>query len=251
MKFLSWRFRAAAGIAMLLLFLHQAQADEVTVAVAANFAAAMEKIAARFEARSGQRVIAIFGSTGALYTQIRNGAPFDVLLAADKRRPRLLERNGGAVPGTRFTYATGRLVLWSAREGYVDAKGAILKTGSFAHLAMANPKAAPYGAAAEQVLRSMGLLERLRPRIVQGDNIAQTDQFVATGNAQLGFVALSEVKGSAGSQWLVPQRLYRPIEQQAVLLKRGRHNAAAQVFVDYLKGPEARAIIRDLGYDVQ
>lgn len=250
-----WYLHAAVAVAGLLLCLQPAEAAEVRVAVAANFTTAMKRIAARFEASTGERVVSSFGSTGTLYAQICNGAPFDVFLAADKRRPRLLEENGDAVAGTRFTYAVGRLVLWSARPGYVDDAGQVLKAGSFAHLAMANPKTAPYGAAAEQVLKDMGLWQRLQPRLVQGSNVAQTEQFVATGNAELGFVALAQVKGAAdgasGSEWLVPHTLYRPIEQQAVLLKRGRHNAGARAFIAYLKGAQARSVIEKLGYAVQ
>lgn len=252
MRFNATKLHRIIAVTALSIALQPAQGAEVRVAVAANFITAMKRITGMFEASTHNRVIASFGSTGALYAQILNGAPFDAFLAADRRRPRLLEKYQAAVPGTRFTYAAGRLTLWSAQAHYVDDKGRVLESGHFAHLAMANPKTAPYGAAAKQVLQSLGLWERLRPRIVQGANIAQTDQFVATGNAPLGFVALSQVEGAnravRGSRWVVPGTLYRPIKQQAVLLKRGRGNTAAKAFLKYLKGSQARLVIEKLGY---
>jgi molybdate transport system substrate-binding protein len=223
----------------------------VRVAVAANFTAAMKRIAAGFERVSGDRVLVSFGSTGSLYAQIRNGAPYDLFLAADERRPRLLEGEGAAVPGSRFTYAVGRLVLWSAQTGLVDRRGAVLGHGSFTHLAIANPKTAPYGAAAEQVLRHLGLWEKLQPRIVRGENIAQTYQFTATGNAQLGMVALSEARNSGGSRWDIPQNLYTPIRQQAVLLVRGRDNPTARALLAYLKSDAGRRVIHSFGYGTE
>ena len=226
-----------------------AQADTVRVAVAANFTSAMQQISASFERHSGDHVVLSFGSTGSLYAQIRHGAPYDVFLAADERRPRLLEEAGVAVAGSRFTYAVGRLVLWSATPGVVDAQGEVLKHGKFARLAIANPKTAPYGAAAQQVLQRLKLWSTLQPRIVRGENIAQAHQFVATGNAKLGFVALSQVmKTGGGSQWRVPQSMYTPIRQQAVLLKRGKDNAAARALIAYLKGAQGRAVIERFGY---
>lgn len=226
-----------------------AQAGVVRVAVAANFTTAMKEIAGAFEHHTGDRVLLSFGSTGSLYAQIRHGAPYDVFLAADERRPRLLEQAGVAVKGSRFTYAVGRLVLWSAKSGVVDAKGEVLKHGKFARLAIANPKTAPYGSAAKQVLEHLKLWHTLAPRIVRGENIAQTYQFVATGNAELGFVALSQVMQiGGGSRWPVPHDLYSPIRQQAVLLKRGKDNAAAHALIAYLKGKAGRAVIEHFGY---
>ena len=177
----------------LALMAHGACAAEVQVAVAANFTAPMQKIAAAFEQDTGHRAKLAFGATGKFYAQIRNGAPFEVLLAADDETPAKLEREGAALAGSRFTYAIGRLALWSARPGYVDDQGEVLKRGAFKHLAIANPKLAPYGAAAVETLDRLGLLAALQPKFVQGENIAQTFQFVSTGNAELGFVALSQV----------------------------------------------------------
>jgi molybdate transport system substrate-binding protein len=241
------------GVLLLLLTgIGSAQAEQVTVATAANFTAAMQRLAPDFERASGHKLVSSFGATGKLYAQISNGAPFDVLLSADDATPAKLEMEGFAVTGTRFTYAIGRLVLWSPQSGVVDENGAILKSGDFAHLAIANPKTAPYGAAAEQALRRLGAWDRLTPRLVYGENIAQTFQFVHTGNAQLGFVALAQVRALPpdrhGSQWLVPESLHEPLRQDAVLLKRAADKPAARAFLDYLRSPKARAIIEDLGY---
>ena len=236
-----------------------ADEGEVRVAVAANFTAPCEEIARAFEKRSGHRVMVSAGSTGKLAAQIQNGAPFDVLLAADAERPALLEQGGTAVAGSRFTYARGRLVLWSADPGLVDGAGKVLAAGRFRHLAIANPKLAPYGAAAEQVLGGLRLWQRLSPRLVQGEDIGQTYQFVASGAAELGFVALSQVRAAAGgagggqikgSMWIVPEASYRPIDQQAVLLTSAWGNLAARAFLDFLKGREARAAIERFGYDL-
>jgi molybdate transport system substrate-binding protein len=229
------------------------EAAEVHVAVAANFTAPLKDIAAEFERDTGHKLVASFGPTGGLYTQIRNGAPFDVLLAADEGTPAKLEREGGIVPGSRFTYAIGKLVLWSARAGVVDAEGAVLERNAFRHLAIANPKTAPYGRAATQVLARLGLAEATRSKLVEGTNVTQAYQFVASGNAELGFVALSQVyrDGSitAGSAWIVPAGLYEPIRQDAVILARGRDNPAARALADYLKGPKAATVIRAYGYE--
>lgn len=231
-----------------------ARAGEVTVAVAANFTAPMQKIAAAFEAQTGHRAQLAFGSTGAFYTQIRNGAPFELLLAADAGTPARLEQEGQAVPGSRFTYALGQLALWSARAGFVDDRGEVLARGEFDRLAIANPKLAPYGRAAVETMRRMGLYERLQPRIVQGENIGQAFQFVATGNAALGFVALSQVteggRIAKGSAWIVPARLHAPLQQDAVVLAKGRDNAAARELAQFLKGDKARGIIRAYGYEL-
>jgi molybdate transport system substrate-binding protein len=237
----------------LALLAHGSFAAEVQVAVAANFTAPMQRIAADFEQATGHQAKLAFGSTGKFYAQIRNGAPFDVLLAADDETPARLEREGVAVAGSRFTYSIGRLALWSARPGYVDGEGAVLKQGAFRHLAIANPKLAPYGAAAVETLGNLGLLAALQPKFVQGENIAQAFQFVSTGNAELGFVALSQVveggKLKRGSAWLVPPGLHAPIRQDAVILSRGRDNPAALALMKYLKQDEARAIIKAYGYE--
>lgn len=243
----------AAFALLLLAGFMPARAGQVSVAVAANFGAPMQKIAQAFEQDTGHKAILAFGSTGNFYAQIRNGAPFQVLLAADDETPLRLERDGATVAGTRFTYATGRLVLWSQQPGLVDAKGEVLRSGSFRRIAIADPKLAPYGAAAMQTLEKLGVLAALRPRIVQGGNIAQAYQFVATGNAQLGFVALSQVMSDGriaqGSAWIVPADLHAPIRQDAVLLASGRENPAASALLAYLRGEKARAVIRSYGYE--
>lgn len=230
-----------------------AAAAEVTVAVAANFTAPMKAIASAFERDTGHHATLAFGATGQLAAQVRNGAPFGVLLAADDETPRRLEREGLSIAGSRFTYAIGRLVLWSAQPGYVDAQGEVLRSGRFDRIAIANPKLAPYGAAAIETLERMGLRERVAPRIVEGANIAQTFQFVATGNAPLGFVALSQVTADgrlqSGSGWTVPAAWHAPIRQDAVLLAAGQGNEAAAALLRYLQGDQARAVIRSFGYE--
>jgi molybdate transport system substrate-binding protein len=229
-----------------------AQADDVQVAVAANFTAPMQKIAAAFEKDTGHKAVLAFGATGKFYAQIVNGAPFEVLLAADDETPAKLETEHRTVPGTRFTYATGKLVLWSARDGFVDGQGQVLKTGNYAHLAIANPKTAPYGAAAVETLAKLNLYDRVQGKLVQGENIAQTYQFVSTGNAPLGFVALSQVyrdgRFTSGSGWIVPANLHSPIRQDAVILAKGGANPAARALADYLKSNKAKDIIRSYGY---
>lgn len=229
-----------------------AQAGEVSVAVAANFTAPMQKIAARFEQDTGHKAVLAFGSTGRFHAQISHGAPFEVLLAADAATPERLEREGLVVPGSRFTYAVGRLVLWSATPGRVDPQGAVLRGAGPARLALADPKLAPYGAAAVEVLTRLGLIDTLRPRFVQGESIGQAHQFVASGNAPMGFVALSQVQVdgrlSGGSAWVVPADLHRPLQQDAALLQRGRDNPAAQALMRYLRSPAARQTIQAHGY---
>ena len=236
----------------LLTLAFPAIAGEVRVAVAANFTAPMRIIAANFEQAAGHKTVLTFGATGKFYAQIKNGAPFDVLLAADDKTPAKLEQEGAAVPASHFTYAIGKLVLWSARSGAVDAQGEVLKRGDFKHLAIAAPKLAPYGAAAVETLEKLGLLRTLEPKFVQGENIAQTYQFIATGNAELGFVALSQVyangKIKSGSAWIVPDNLHSPIRQDAVLLAKGKDNPAAVALIDYLKSAAARAVIKSFGY---
>lgn len=248
------RLREACLVVALCGLAWSARADEVQVAVAANFAGPFQKIAALFAADTGHTAVAITGSTGKFYTQIKEGAPFEVLLAADDETPKRLEDEGLAVKGQRFTYAKGKLALWSAKASFVDDKGEVLGKGIFAHLALANPKLAPYGAAGVEVLKALGLYDTLAPKIVQGDNIAQAQQFIATGNAELGFVALSQVappdKPAVGSVWLVPVKLYTPILQDAALLKKGERNAAAVALLSYLKGDKARGVIKAYGYDL-
>ena len=231
-----------------------AQADEVQVAVAANFTAPIQAIASDFEKDTGHKLIAAYGATGQFYTQIKNGAPFEVFLAADDSTPEKLEKEGEIVPGSRFTYAIGTLALWSAKDGYVDDAGKVLEENTFKHLSIANPKAAPYGLAATQVLAKMGLSDKVRDKIVEGQNITQAYQFVSTGNAELGFVALSQIykdgKVSSGSAWIIPEAMHDPIKQDAVILKKGANNPAAKALADYLKGPKAAAIIKSYGYQL-
>ncbi len=231
---------------------HAAHAADVQVAVAANFTEPMKKIAAEFEKDTGHKAVLAFGATGKFYAQISNGAPFEVLLAADDATPARLEKEGRTMAGSRFTYATGKLVLWSAKPGYVDAQGKVLETGNYAHLAIANPKTAPYGLAAVETMDKLGVTARVRPKLVQGENIGQAHQFVATGNAELGFVALSQVwsdgKFTSGSGWIVPANLHNPIRQDAVILSKGANNAAARELETYLKSDKAKGIIRSYGY---
>ena len=229
-----------------------AQADEVQVAVAANFTAPIQAIASDFEKDTGHRLIAAYGATGQFYTQIKNGAPFEVFLAADDTTPQKLEKEGDIVPGSRFTYAIGTLALWSAKDSYIDGTDKALIDNQFKHLSIANPKAAPYGLAATQVLAKLGLTDKIKNKIVEGQNITQAYQFVSTGNAELGFVALSQIykdgKVSNGSAWIVPEVMHDPIRQDAVILKKGESNPAAKALADYLKGPKATAIIKSYGY---
>lgn len=228
-------------------------AGEINIAVASNFTAPMERIAALFKQESGHAVKLSFGSSGKFYSQIQNGAPFDVFLAADENNPRLLEQEGLAVAGTRFVYAQGRLVLWSAQSGFVDVQGAVLRKGGYNKLAIAEPKLAPYGMAAKETLEKMGLWNAVQSKLVQGENITQTYQFAATGNAELGFIALSQIskdgKVTGGSWWLVPHDLYNPIRQSAVLLSGAKDKATAQAFLAFLKSEKAMAIIRSFGYE--
>lgn len=231
-----------------------ASADDVQVAVAANFTAPMQALAADFEKDTGHKLVASYGATGQFYSQIKNGAPFQVFLAADDSTPAKLESEGETVAGSRFTYAIGSLVLWSAKAGYVDDKGEVLKRIAFKHLAIANPKTAPYGLAATQVMEKMGLTDAVKPKLVEGQSITQALQFVSTGNAELGFVALSQVykdgKVTSGSAWLVPAGLHEPIKQDAVILNKGKDSAAARALVDYLRGDKAAAVIKSYGYQL-
>lgn len=228
-------------------------AAEVRVAVASNFSAPMQKIAKAFEKKSGHKITLAFGATGKFYAQVKHGAPYELLLAADAATPARLVAEGLGVPGTTFNYATGRLVLWSAQASLVDANGAVLTNGGFAHLAIANPRTAPYGAAAVDVLRKLRLLDGLKSKLVQGENIAQTYQFVKTGNAALGFVAMSDLyRGGSftgGSAWVVPAGLHVPIRQDAVVLTKGAGNPAARELAAFLRSEDARRIIRFHGYE--
>ncbi len=239
----------AAGFLLAIgLSTPRADAAQTNVAVAANFTEAAKEIAAAFKKSTGHEAILSFGSSGALYTQITQDAPFQIMLSADDERPKKAMADGLGVPGSRFTYAIGKLVLWSHDPATV--KGAdTLKANAFTKLSIASPAAAPYGVAAVETLESLKLYDTLAPKIVQGNSIAQAFQFIDTGNAELGFVALSQLAGNtSGSRWMVPQDLYTPIRQDAVLLKKGAGNPAATAFMTFLKGPEARAIIETFGY---
>jgi len=249
--------RIPLGIAILALLVSAApprvRADTASVAVAANFFPPIQKIAVAFQAQTGHVLRISSGASGGLYAQIKNGAPFDVFFSADNERPEQLEHEGLGMKGSRFTYALGVLVLWSTRPGLVDDAGQVLVKGHFRHLAMANPKVAPYGAAAQQTLAMMGLWRATEGKRVIGENLGPTYQFVATGNAELGFVALSQVladpKAAAGSQWIVPDKLYNPIRQDVILLRHGKDNAAAKALLDFVRGKEGRDMIRAFGYD--
>ena len=249
------RFAPAALMSLVAVCtVGSAQAEEVQVAVAANFTAPLQAIAADFEKDTGHKLIAAYGATGQFYAQIKNGAPFEVFLSADDSTPQKLENEGDTVKGSRFTYAIGTLALWSAKDGYVDSQGKVLSDNQYQHLAIANPKAAPYGLAATQVLARLGLTDQVKAKIVEGQNITQAYQFVSTGNAELGFVALSQVykngKVSGGSAWIVPGDMHDPIKQDAVILNKGKDNPAAKALVDYLKGPKAAAVIKSYGYQL-
>lgn len=231
----------------------QAQADDISVAVAANFTAPMQQIAAAFEKETGHKVQASYGSTGKFYAQIKNGAPFELLLAADDETPARLIKENAAAAGSQFTYAIGKLVLWSAKSAVVDAKGEVLKKGGFDHISLANPKLAPYGAAGVETMKALGVYDALQPKIVSAENITQAYQFVSSGNALLGFVALSQVLKDGkveGSAWIVPANLYSPIRQDAVILDKGKGKPAAQALLNYLKGDKARAVIKSFGYEL-
>jgi molybdate transport system substrate-binding protein len=243
-----------AAFALTALAPAHAMAAQAQIAVAANFAEPIKSIAAVLEKTTGHTLHITLGATGKLYAQIKNGAPFDVLLAANTDVPQALEKDGLATAGSSFTYARGKLVLWSANALLVDARGEVLKGAGFRKLSYANPKTAPYGAAAVQTIDTLGLTSALAPKLVQGESIGQAFNFVYTGNAELGFVALSQVlaggKLKSGSMWPVPQSLYQPIEQHAVLLKRGANNPAALALVRLLQSPAAKDLIRSYGYDI-
>ena len=249
------RLHRLLALTAALAFTTLARADVVQVAVAANFTAPARALAEVFARTTGHEAKLSFGATGAFYTQIKNGAPFDVLLAADNERPARLEKEGDTVPGSRFTYATGQLVLWSAKPGLVDDEGAVLKHGQFGKIAIANPKNAPYGAAAVEAMEKLGLAATLQPKLVTGESIGQTFNFIATGNAELGFVALAQVleggKLKSGSMWVVPAQYHAPIIQDAVILNRAANNPAAKAWMELLKTPQSKALIRSYGYEAQ
>ena len=232
-----------------------AQAEVVQIAVAANFTAPARALAEIFARTTGHEAKLSFGATGAFYTQIKNGAPFDILLAADDERPIRLEKEGDTVHGSRFTYAIGQLVLWSAKPGLVDGEGAVLKGGNFNKIAIANPKLAPYGAAAVETMDKLGLAAALTPKLVTGESIGQTYNFIATGNAELGFVALAQVldggKLKSGSMWVVPAKYHAPIIQDAVILKRAAANPAAKAWMALMRSPNTQDFIRSYGYEVK
>lgn len=243
------QFLAFALFGLVLLAATPALASDVPVAVAANFTAPAKELATIFHTKTGDTLVLSFGSSGQFYTQIKQGAPFEVFLSADAARPKKAVAYGLAVPGTVFTYAVGKLVLWSADPKLVDADGMVLHDGNFIHIANADPGAAPYGAAGMQTMKALDVYNELAPKIVTGQSITQTYQFVASGNAELGFVALSQVvKSKKGSEWIVPQTLYSPILQDAVLLKTGANDPGAKAFLAFLKSPAALKIIRSYGY---
>jgi molybdate transport system substrate-binding protein len=242
----------ALVFAAALLVAAPALAAETQVAVAANFMEPAKEIAAAFAKATGNTATLSFGASGTFYTQISQGAPFDILLSADAERPQKAEAAGLGVKGSRFTYAVGRLVLYSSTPGLVDGRGAVLRSGRFQKLAIADPAAAPYGAAAIQTLQTLGVYDAVKPKIVQGASIAQAYQFVSTGAAEIGFVALSQVVDEkGGSRWVVPEADHAPIDQQAILLTRAADNATAKAFLAFLKSPTAVAIIKRYGYGVR
>lgn len=253
---MAWNIPSCFNCLMVLL-IHvlwsgTAFAEQVTVAVAANFTGPAKVLKESFQAMSGHQVVLAFGSTGKLYTQIANGAPFEIFLAADQARPLRAEADHLAVMGSRFTYALGKVVLYSFDAKRVDEAGAVLnKPETFAKIAIANPKTAPYGGAAREVMEHLGVWENLKGKLVTGDNIAQTFQFVVTQNAALGFVAASQITPETpGSVWHIPDELYSPIRQDAVLLSKGQNNPAARAFLTYLQSPQARDIIASFGYGI-
>jgi molybdate transport system substrate-binding protein len=246
--------RLAVFLSTLAAVISPAFAETTIVAVASNFTLPMTEIAETFEKATGHSAKLSFGSSGKFVAQIENGAPFEVFLSADAEKPAQLEKSKQAVEGSRFTYAIGKLVLWSAKPGFIDDQGRILESGDFKHLALADPKLAPYGEAALEVLKNKGLLEKIKPLFVLGENISQAHQFISTGNAELGFIALSQVikggKIAEGSGWIVPETLHAPIRQDAVLLEKGADNPAATALLQFLKSAEAQAIIQKYGYSL-
>ena len=251
------------GMALMrMMFVNDAHAQSINVAVASNFTHPIKALIKAFEKQSDHNVRVSFGSSGKFYAQIKHGAPFQVFLSADQTKPLALEKEGLVMAGSRFTYAIGRLAIWSSKENFIDERLIPLKNGHFNKLALANPKLAPYGVAAAQVLDNLKLTNSTQSKWVQGENIAQTYQFVSTGNSDLGFVALSQIiqhtksQNSAnttsikqGSAWVIPNHLHRPIRQDAVLLKRGKDNQTAYAFMQFLKNQQAKEIINTFGYE--
>jgi molybdate transport system substrate-binding protein len=241
-------------ILALLCCARPAASDEVQVAVAANFTGPMQKLVTLFERKTGHKALLSFGSVGKFYAQIISAAPFEILISADEETPLRLEKEHLTLPGSRFTYAVGKLVLWSPHADLIDPQGKVLERGDFAHLAVSHPKLTVYGAAARDVLQRLGVFEKLAPRLIQGETITQAYQFVVTGNAELGFVALSQVwqNGSIreGSAWIVPDSLVAPLRQDAVILEKGSYNPAALALMTYLRSDEAGEIIRSFGYAI-
>jgi molybdate transport system substrate-binding protein len=241
---------AAFGL-LLAALAAPAQAGQTHVAVAANFNEPAREIAELFKKKTGHKAILITGASGAFYTQITHGAPFEVFLSADEERPRLAVENGFAVPDSRFTYAIGKLVLWSRVVDVTNGEEA-LKTGNFRKLSIANPASAPYGAAAVETMKALGVWDAIERKLVQGNSIAQAFQFIDTRNAELGFIALAQLYGvKGGTRWIVPEKLHSPIRQDAVLLKKGADNEASKAFLAFLRGPEARAVIERFGYGIE
>lgn len=243
------------SVILCLPFSAKVYAEEFVAAVAANFLGPFKKISAQFQKTAPHKINIVSGSTGSLFAQIVNGAPFHIFLSADSKRPKILEERGLAIPGTRYVYALGRLTLWSADPDRIGKSGIdTLRGGGFRHLAIANPKTAPYGQAAASVLKKLKLWNRLLPLLVRGANISQAFQFTAAGHAELGFVALSQALDpkfkSKGSRWDVPAEMHGPLEQSAVLLKKGKRNAGAVAFMKFIRGTQARHIIKNYGYDL-
>ena len=240
--------------ALLATMSQVANAGEVSAAVAANFTEPVKQIVELFQKETGHTVKLSFGSSGKFTSQIKEGAPFDVFLAADEKNPKLLEKEGLAVEGSRFVYALGKLVLWSAQPGFVDDKGYVLRKGNYNKIAYADPKLAPYGLAAKETLEDLGLWTVVQGKLVTGESITQTYQFAATGNAELAFIALSQItkdgKVSEGSWWIVPAHMYNPIKQAAVQLTAAKDKEATKAFLTYLKSEKAVAIIRNFGYEL-
>lgn len=244
-------FRIISFLAIGVLIGSEVPAAEVKVAVASNFSSTLNEISAAFKKETGHTLIISSGASGKFFSQIREGAPFEVFLSADPEHPKKLLEQNLAVKGTDFIYAVGKLVLWSSKENFVDPQGKVLQSTSLQHIAIANPELAPYGKATQEFLERKGLWTSLRPKMVVGENIAQTFHFVSTGNADLGFIAYSQIKDTPslkGSYWIVPQDLYKPLQQVALLLKTGDNNAAAKRFLDFLKSKEAKSIIAKFGY---
>lgn len=247
-----WKMLRYGGALLVAIMACAVHAEVATVAVASNFAAPMKELVAEFERDSGHKIRLAFGSSGKFHAQIKHGAPFDAFFSADQAVPMALEQDGLVVSGSRFTYGVGTLALWSAKAGFVDEQGEILRQLTFNKIAIANPRVAPYGVAAMEVLQALGVEQRIKEKLVQGENVAQTYQFVATGNADLGFVATSQIVDSraekSGSVWRVPQHLYSPIRQDAVLLYHGEQNPAAHQLLHFMKSDSARAIMSTFGY---